>query len=71
MIQKDPVDKGDHILISYEVGTIEAGGDIQPESQSEEYIPYVPELSLEERVGTVETKTVTIEETLDVLLGGV
>ena len=70
LMQKEPVDMGDHIFIDYEVGMV-AVTEGRPEIQQSEYIPCVPALSLEERVGTVEVKTVTLEEAIDAIFGGV
>lgn len=44
---------------------------IEPQHESEPFVPYEPEPTLEERVANTETKVVTIEETIDVLFGGV
>ena len=70
LMQKEPVDMGEHIFIDYEVGLV-AATEERPEIQQSEYIPCVPTLSLEERVGTVDVQTVTLEEAIDSIFGGV
>ena len=60
----------DAIIVDFVVNDVAQEEYVEPVVQSEPYV-HIPVKSIEERVADTENKVVTIEETIDVLFGGV